>query len=52
MRWVKLNKIYKGFIVKYSMDETDGGFMEEDEEVLSEEEKKQLKEKLEYFGYI
>lgn len=28
------------------------GFMEEDEEVLSEKEEAELKEKLKYYGYI
>ena len=28
------------------------GFIEEDEEILSEEDEKELKEKLEYYGYI
>jgi len=33
-------------------EETEEGFIGEDEEILSEEEEKQLKEKLEYYGYI
>ncbi len=28
------------------------GFMDDDEEILSEEEEKELKEKLKYYGYI
>lgn len=28
------------------------GFMDEDEEILTEEEEKQLKERLKYYGYI
>ena len=28
------------------------GFIGEDEEILSEEEEKELKEKLKYYGYI
>lgn len=28
------------------------GFIDEDEEVLTEEEEKELKEKLKYYGYI
>ncbi len=32
--------------------EVEKDFIEDDEEVLSEEEEKQLKEKLKYYGYI
>ncbi len=30
----------------------DEGFINEDEEVLTEEEEKELKEKLKYYGYL
>jgi len=36
---------------KKNKDE-DKGFMEDDENVLSEEEEKDLKEKLKFYGYI
>jgi len=36
----------------YKKEESESGFMSEDEEVLTEEEEKELKEKLKYYGYI
>jgi hypothetical protein len=33
-------------------EKTEGGFIGEDEEVLTEEEEKELKEKLKYYGYL
>ncbi len=33
-------------------DKKDEGFINEDEEVLTEEEEKELKEKLKYYGYL
>jgi len=33
-------------------DENEESFLGEDEEILSEEEEKELKEKLKYYGYI
>lgn len=37
---------------KIKKAENEEGFIGEDEEILSEEEEKQLKEKLKYYGYI
>jgi len=34
------------------MSEEEPGFMDEDEEILTEEEEKQLKDRLKYYGYI
>mgnify|MGYP001576373090 CR=1 FL=1 len=37
---------------KENEKEKDDSFIGEDEEVLSEEEEKELKEKLKYYGYL
>ena len=34
------------------VDDKKKGFMEDEKEVLTEEEEKELKEKLKYYGYI
>jgi len=35
-----------------NQEDSDGGFMGEDEEILTKEEEEALKEKLKYYGYI
>lgn len=39
-------------VKKENTNTEEKGFIGEDEEILSEEEEKQLKEKLKYYGYI
>jgi len=47
----KINSTSDDVKGKEKKDE-EGGFIGKDEEILSEEEEKELKEKLKYYGYI
>ena len=51
-KWQKNVKSEQNMDKNKNQEDSDGGFMGEDEEILTKEEEEALKEKLKYYGYI